>query len=310
MYTVFYVLAYLSLLGFVCLACLKMWDFIKASPLHVRWELYPVPHEGPNRAAYGGSYMQESDWWTKPRHVDHWMDIKAMVLEILFLHSTYEHKPKLWLRSYPFHMGLYLWMGGTFLLLFAVILVLCGVNPVNGFMIFLSNLINAVSLFGAFLMVCGGSALLHLRLTDKGLHKYTTREFYFNLGAFVTFGALTLCAWVFNPSYYLVAGTFLYNLFTLNFQPLGSFWFVVNMLAGFVVLLWIPITNMKHLLIKYFMYHDIRWADEATVWSEKNQELINKNLQYPVTWAAPHIADSHPKNWVDVATTNITTPEK
>lgn len=310
MYTLFYVLAYLSLVAFVCLATMKILDFIKASPLHVRWELYPVPHEGPKRAAYGGSYMQESDWWTKPRHVDHWMDIKEMMQEILFLHSTYEHKRELWLRSYPFHMGLYLWMGGTFILLFAVILELCGIDPMNGFMVFLGNVINAVVLFGAFLMSCGGIALIHLRLTDKGLHKYTTREFYFNIAAFVTFALLTLAAWVFNPSYYYVASTFLVNLFTLHFNALGSVWFVLSMLAGFVVLIWIPITNMKHLLIKYFMYHDIRWSDEATVWSEKNQELINRNLQYPVTWSAPHIADSHPKNWVDVATTNLNTPEK
>jgi nitrate reductase gamma subunit len=28
-------------------------------PLHLRWELYPVPHEAPDRAAHGGSYFEE-----------------------------------------------------------------------------------------------------------------------------------------------------------------------------------------------------------------------------------------------------------
>lgn len=305
MYTLFYLLAYLSILAFVCLAIMKIMDFIKASPVHIRWELYPVPHEGARKAAYGGSYMQETNWWTKPRHVDHWEDLKAMALEIFCLHSTYENKPNLWLRSYPFHMGLYLLMGGTMLLIFTVILKLCGVCPQNGFMIFLGNVLNVMSICGAFLIAGGGIALIARRTSDKGLHKYTTREMYFNLSSFVLFALLTIMAWVFNPSYYEVASNFIYNLFTGHFGRLGSTWFVLSMLVGFAVLIWIPVTNMRHLLIKYFMYHDIRWGDEATVWSDKTQERINEVMQYPVTWSASHIAgDGSPKTWADVATGN------
>ena len=311
MYTFFYLLAYLSALAFVCLGILKIIDFFKASPLHIRWELYPIPHEGPKRGVYGGSYMEETDWWTKKRHFDHWMDIKAMALEIFCLHSTYENKPKLWLRSYPFHMGLYLLMGGTMLLLFAVILMLCGVRPHNGFLVFIGNVINAISLFGSFLIAGGAIALILRRTTDKGLHKYTTPEMYFNLGTFALFALLTICAWTFNPSYYDLASNFLYNLFTGHFHRLGSTWFVLSMLVGYVILIWVPVTNMRHILIKYFMYHDIRWGDEATVWSEKNQELINKNLQFKTDWAAPHVAgDRKDETWVEVATTDPTTPEK
>ena len=36
--------------------------------MHVRWELYPVPHEA-QKAHYGGSYLEESEWWKKPREV-------------------------------------------------------------------------------------------------------------------------------------------------------------------------------------------------------------------------------------------------
>lgn len=305
MYTLFYILGYLAVLGFICLAILKIRTYIKSSPLHIRWELYPIPHEGPKRAAYGGSYMEETNWWTKPRHVDHCMDIKAMVTEVLFLESTYENNPQLWLRTYPFHIGMYLLMGGTMLLVFSVFLQIFGVCPDNGFIVFLGNVINAIVLPGAFCIAGGGIALILRRVHDHGLNIYTTREHYFNLGAFVLFGLLTLCAWAFNPSYYEVARTFIYNLLTINFRPLGSTWFVLSMLAGFVVLIWIPVTNMRHLLIKYFMYHDIRWGDTATVYSHTNQNLINDVLQYDVTWSAPHIAEEGKKeNWVDVATSN------
>jgi hypothetical protein len=30
------------------------------APIHLRWELYPVPHETPERVKHGGSYFEES----------------------------------------------------------------------------------------------------------------------------------------------------------------------------------------------------------------------------------------------------------
>lgn len=316
MYTIFYLLSYLAILGFLFLCLLKILEFVNASPIHVRWELYPIPHEGPRRYAYGGSYMQETNWWTKPRHVDHWEDFKALLLEIFCLHNTLENKPKLWLRSYPFHMGLYLLMMGICLVIFAVILQLLGVRPYGGFLTFIGNLVNAITLFGALAIAGGGIALI-IRRSDRkgGMHKYTTPQFYANLAGFVLFSLLSLMAWIFNSNFYDVCRAYFYNLFTWNFQPLGSFWFVLIIIVGWIMMLWIPITNMRHILIKYFMWHEIRWGDEATVWSEKNQNRINEVLQYPVTWSAPHIAgDGKPKTWADIAMSNPAinpeTPEK
>lgn len=310
MYTLFYVLAYIALAGFIVMAIMKISEYVKASPLHVRWEIYPIPHEGAKKASYGGSYMEETNWWTKERHVDHLGDLKAMVAEVLFLMATYEHNPKLWIRTYPFHLGLYALMGGTIILIFAVFCQLCGLPLDNGFMIFMGNVINAVSLFGALALIGGGCALIHRRATDKGLKNYTTKEHYLNLGSFVLFGLLTVCAWTFNPSYFDVARQFIYNLCTLSTKPLGSTWFVLNMLMGFIILILIPATNMRHLLIKYFMYHDIRWSDTSSVWSTKNQQILNDELQYKTTWAADHINAADGKTWVDVATTNPTDQKK
>ena len=88
MTTLFYILAYLAVIGFVATAAIKVKGYLAASPLHVRWELYPVPHEGP-KGSYGGSFMEETDWWTKPRHIDHMGDLKALLEEVLFLHATF-----------------------------------------------------------------------------------------------------------------------------------------------------------------------------------------------------------------------------
>lgn len=303
----FYILGYLAVAGFFCMAYLKIRSYMTASPLHVRWELYPVPHEGAQKAAYGGSFMEEKDWWTKPRHISHWGDIKGILTEVLFLHATFEHNLKLWVRTYPFHVGMYMLMGGTIIVLCAVIAQIFGLNPQGGFMIFVGNVINAVVLVGALCIVIGGIGLIERRRNDEGLRRYSTPEHYFNLGVFVLFGVLGLAAWAVAPSYFELARTFIYNLLTFNFAPQTSVLFSLHLLLGFFLLIWIPMTNMGHLIMKYFMYHDIRWGDEPTSYSEKNKQKILEALKFNVTWSAKHISgDGAPKSWVDVATTNPT----
>ena len=58
----------------------KAFRYIKA-PEHFRWELYPVPHEK-GRADYGGSYLEELDWWTKARQSDKFRELSEMLQEI------------------------------------------------------------------------------------------------------------------------------------------------------------------------------------------------------------------------------------
>ena len=73
-----YLLTYLGLAVFI-LAVLKRIVAYKKNPMHLRWELYPVAHEGGGRAAYGGSYLENSDWWTKNREVSLFGEVKVMV---------------------------------------------------------------------------------------------------------------------------------------------------------------------------------------------------------------------------------------
>ncbi len=88
MTTLFYLLGYLGVIGFAVTSFLKIKKYVKTTPLHCRWEIYPIPHEGA-RAKHGGSYMEESNWWTKEHHVDHMGDLKALLMEVLFLDSTF-----------------------------------------------------------------------------------------------------------------------------------------------------------------------------------------------------------------------------
>ena len=115
MTTLAYVVAYLGVFFFIiaCIARFMMWSKM---PMHVRWELYPVAHEGGKRASYGGSYLEELDWWTKPREVSLVGEAKVMIPEIVFLVAVKEHNPSLWVRTFPFHLGLYMVIAATFIL--------------------------------------------------------------------------------------------------------------------------------------------------------------------------------------------------
>jgi len=309
MTTLFYILAYLAIAGFFCLVFLKVKSYLQASPLHVRWEIYPVPHEG-EKASYGGSFMEEKEWWTKPRHVDYFGDVKALLAEVLFLQSTFEHNLKLWFRSYPFHFGMYMLMGGTIIVLLSAIAQTFGASPDDGVMIFVGNIINAVVLVSSLCIIGGGIALIHHRRTNEGLKRYTTPEMYFNIGIFVVFGFFGLFAWIVAPSYFVTARGFLYNLITFNFAPQPDTWFALHLLVGYFLLIWIPLTQMAHFFMKYFTYHDIRWSDEPTTYSEKNKRIIPNALKYAVTWASNHITGgAGSKTWLEVATSNPAAPK-
>lgn len=104
-----YLIAYCGVAIFVLavVARVIMWSKM---PMHLRWELYPVAHEG-RRAKWGGSYLEESEWWTKPRHFSLVSEVAAMAKEILFLVALRDNNRPLWRRSFPFHFGLYLVAG-------------------------------------------------------------------------------------------------------------------------------------------------------------------------------------------------------
>ena len=192
MITLFYLLGYVGIVGFIIMACLKMNAYMKASPLHVRWEIYPVPHEGAAKSAYGGSFMEEKEWWNKPRHADHCYEALMMLKEILLLHATFEHNRSLWYRTYPFHFGMYMLMGGTIVVLLSVLLLGMGVGTDSAFILFVNNLVSAMVLIGALGIVGGGIALILRRKNDAGLKAYTTNEHFLNLGSFVVFGIFIL----------------------------------------------------------------------------------------------------------------------
>ena len=64
---------------------------IARMPLHLRWELYPIPHG--NGRDYGGSYLEELEWWTKPQKRSAIRSI-TYILKKYFLFNEYYRRNK------------------------------------------------------------------------------------------------------------------------------------------------------------------------------------------------------------------------
>jgi nitrate reductase gamma subunit len=304
MVTLAYLAAYLGTVACVAIVALNVMNYLK-KPQHVRWELYPVGHEAGQRASYGGSYLEDVDWWKKKQESSLVNGIKALLTEVLFLHATFEHNKALWGRTYPFHCGLYLLFGGFFLTVFAALAQLMGIVP-GAFLTTVGNLVQVFSLVG-FLGVAGGAAaLLHRRLNQADLRKYSTNEHYFNLGAFAALGLLGVLAWLGNPSFFELGRDFIANMLRFKFADPGSVFFSLYLILGFALAAYVPATHMGHFYMKYFLYHDIRWGDQPSQDNAATQEKIGVALNYPVSWSAPHIQGDGSKTWAAVATTNPT----
>jgi nitrate reductase gamma subunit len=301
-----YVVAYLGVAVFLVavIARFAMWARM---PMHVRWELYPVAHEG-KRARHGGSYLEEPEWWTHKREVSKISEAKSMAAEIVFLVAVKEHNPRLWTRTFPFHFGLYLIVGCTAALVLSGILAAVAPGALTGaFGTVLGYAIIGLGYAGMVLGLVGSLGLLARRLGDPEIKDYTTGADIFNLLFFiVAFGCALVTAVVVDPDFTVVGG-FVANLLTLNFKAFAGSGIEVALPMATVVLLslllaYIPLTHMSHFVGKYFAYHDIRWNDTPNLAGGPEEGKIQEVLSQPVSWAAPHIKGDGKKTWVDVAT--------
>jgi len=303
MTTLVYVVAYLGIVFFLiaCIARFMMWSKM---PMHVRWELYPVAHEGGGKAAYGGSYLEDTEWWTKKRDISLMGELKVMVPEILFLVALREHNKKLWTRSFPFHFGLYLVGGVTGLLLFGGLV--AGYLP-DAIATPVGRIIAViVPFFGGAGLVLGilGAIGLFIRRRGRELRDYTAPADLFNLVFFIAAFGVALVNFVGFDRDFSMVSAFVTNLVTFNLAPVGDGTAAI-LLALSVVLLtlltaYIPTTHMSHFIGKYFAYHSIRWQDEPNLAGGKQEETIHELLSRPVSWSAPHINADGKKSWLDV----------
>jgi nitrate reductase gamma subunit len=301
-----YILIYAAVFLFILGTLGRVVQYARA-PYHLRWELYPVPHEDADRVAHGGSYFETVDWWTKPTHFNLWGEVKAMVPEMLFLRGLWDFNRSLWFCSFPFHFGLYLLIGTIGLLVAQAGLgIFLPGAVVGGVGATLTTLHGITGWLGVGLVIAGALALLLRRLTDKRLRPYTTPGDVFNLLFFVfTFGILA-AAYLTSGGAFPGAVAFTHGLLTFDAQVRLPGLLVVGLVSGAALAAYIPFTHMSHFVAKYFTYHAVRWDDTASVRAPRLQQRLAEYLTFRPTWAAPHIGGDGVKTWADIAASNPT----
>ncbi len=301
--TLLQMLMYLALAVFIVGSAYKAIK-IKRMPVHLRWDLYPIPHEK-GRDHYGGSYYEEIDWWTKPAEVSISTELKEMAKEILFIHSMLKNNRPLWIFSFPFHLGLYVSIVFVLLVYLGASLQLVGVEVTGngspaGKIVYL--LTPVFGLAGALIATFGSLGLLMNRMFNKNLRLSSVRADYFNLllllGVFVT----SIVAWAtVDPAF---AGTRDFIRSLISFQaaaPLPSI-VVVHIVLSALFLLWLPFTHMTHFIGKYFTYHRIRWEDHPNIQGSELERAVTEALGYRISWSAPHIKKG--ATWAEAALDN------
>jgi len=281
----FYTLSYLCILVFVLAAAYLVYRQFTL-PVHVRWEIYPVQHEPAAKAAYGGSYMEEVNWWEKKQERSLIGELRYMVPEILFVRGLWKENRGLWWVSFPFHFGLYLMIAT-----FALLVVHAGFTLWGGTVFAEGSALRA--LLKGLIAVAGWGGLI-LGNVD-----------YFNLLFIFLFFLFALVAALSDP---LLdgAGGYVSGLLTggdsrnayLPGQSLAGGAAVV--LASLLVA-YIPLTHMSHMFMKYFLYHKVKWDDAPSRPGGRIEAAVQKNLNLRPTWGAKHVGADGQKTWGDIA---------
>ena len=304
----FYVLSYVCIAVFIGATGFLIYRQINL-PLHVRWEIYPVQHETTARVAYGGSYMEEVNWWKKPHKNSRIQELKYMVPEILFLRGLWKENRSLWWVSFPLHFGLYLMIATVGLLLLHACFTLGRFSAfVTGGAInlMLSGLIVATGWSGLILGNIGSLGVLYRRLTDRELRDYSSFADYFNILFIVLFFLSALVTCLLGDPFLEGARAYMFGLLTagssLNlYVPGQNVAGILTIVSASLLVAYIPLTHMSHMFMKYFLYHNVKWDDAPNRPGGLMEAAIINNLERKPTWQAKHIgADGH-KSWRDIS---------
>ena len=292
---------YVSLLVFVVGTAYKAVK-IARMPLHLRWDLYPIPHEK-GKGAYGGSYFEEPEWWTKPARVSILSDVREMSREVLFIQSLYHHNRKLWWFSFPFHFGLYLSIGFVVLMFAGAIVELAGV-PVDGFTgsvpaRLLHYLTVPVGLAGAALGLLGAIGLLLSRIFKYELRATSAWSDYFNLLLIGSVFATLMWTWATVDPWFLGSRALVGDLVAFRLPYSVPAVVYAHFLLAAVFMFWLPFTHMTHFVGKYFTYHKIRWEDHPNLRGSELEKKVEEALGHKISWEAPHIKSGG--SWAEAA---------
>jgi len=289
---------YVTIVVFI-VGLIYVWVKWSGKPLHLRWELYPVPHE-PGRTHYGGSYMEEVDWSKRKLSKSLTEELKEMLKEMLFLKRVYTYNRPLWYITFLFHGGIYmilLWFAS--LLVYSVLTVY--VSETVASIIMLDRLNQFFGYVGIFATTIGVIGLLIRRVADNSMREYSGKVDYFNL-IFILVVLLTGFIALSVDPYFSLARMYMVMIVSFQMTQLPELHPLTILHIILLQLLWIyiPYSKMSHFLGKWFTYHKILWDDEPNIRGSRIEYRVKEIIRgYKIPWSGPHMKKD--KSWLENA---------
>ncbi len=233
-------------------------------PLHGRWELYPVPREK-GRAAYGGSYYEETLWWQRPRATSFSSELLAMLGEMLFITRLRDHQKALWWASLSFHWGLYCLAAFTGLLAASAGLEIGGVAG-GGWPGLLAEGAAVCGWAGMVLGLAGTLGLLGRRLLVPALRLYSGPREYVPLVLFAGAYLTGVAAWAAGRlALPLAVMKALLSLSPVPAAVTANAVATAHLCLLSLLLISIPLSRLSHYLAKFVTFHLIQWDNEPNL---------------------------------------------
>jgi nitrate reductase gamma subunit len=290
---------YLSMGAYAALALFVIGTVVRTAyiarmPAHLRWELAPVPGEK-GKDQYGGSYLEELDWWTKKREKSLLAEVLFMAREIFLLHGVWRNNRLLWPFSYAFHLGIYL---------VAVMACLLAAGNIAAFIHPLGALEDVLLAAAQFLGSAGYGAgslgavgLFILRLGNGNFRRFSSRATYGNLLVVAMMLLSGLYAWLRGDGAVEDLYYFIGSLMSGGMSGSLGVPIALHLGLSLLFLAVLPYTQMIHFIAKYFTYHRVLWDDRPT--GEAEDRRMAKRLGGPISWSAGHVNGGGAKTWTD-----------
>ncbi|WP_089612424.1 respiratory nitrate reductase subunit gamma [Dehalobacterium formicoaceticum] len=267
---------YIAFLAFIGFSLKKAYDFAKM-PMHGRWELYPVPKEK-GRGEYGGSYLEETKWYEKPRETSLVAEIIDMAKEIIFIKKLFDNQRPFWWLSYSMHLGIYAMIAWLVLLFLAVFI---DSSLLNG-------LIALAGGAGIIMVMIGSIGLLIKRMVNPEFKMYTTGLEYFNLFFLFAVAFTGFLCFITDPMFQYGHDMMGSMLTFFPFAP--SALVTLHLVLAGAVIIYIPLTKMSHYVGKFFSFHKVLWDNDPYLPGNEIAEKVaaGKSYKQKGQWSAPH----------------------
>ena len=266
---------------------------VSVVPVHLRWDLYPIPHGPSHRTRYGGSRFEESDWWTRSMEISRMGEFRIILAEVFLLRSVWRHNRPLWAWSWLMHAGLYLMIAAALLAFAGVLAAPRALPGLHAALFALSWAFASSGLAGA----CG---LLLCRVTSPLLRRSTSPAGWFHLSLLTLLFGSALVTMTTAPEPVSSVQALALALVRASPAPALSAQVTAHLCVLAFFIAYFPFTHMTHAYMKYFTFHAVRW-DDGVRQAGPSGVGPKRSLGRIVGWAAPHIRRGGEKTWREIA---------